>query len=516
MMGTWAETVRPLLLSELTMRSGLSAAALALVLSAPAFAQAPQPGFDARPLQGGAFTPPPAPAANPAPTAAPADAAPAAATAAPAVKKVVKRAPPPPKERGIVTNDPTPSFTSDTARLTAEAATRYRAIADNGGWPILAKGVRLAAGAKGPQVLALRQRLAAEGDLPQASVDNPAYDTELANAVRQFQGRHGLARNGVVAGSTLAALTVTAETRARQLEQSILRMGDRDFNFGGRYVVVNIPSASVEAIEGNLVKRRYVAVVGKPENASPQVTARIGTVNINPTWTVPVSIIKNEIMPKMRKDPGYLGRANIRVIDRSGAIVPATAIDWNSDRALGYTLRQDSGARNSLGQIRIDMPNRDAVYMHDTPSKRFFASQDRFYSHGCVRVQDVKGFAAWLLEETPGGWDKSAIDAAIAIGERKDVRLAKGVPVAWVYMTGYVTNDGMVHFRDDVYSLDTPQAAAVAQVKRQQKQAAREAALAAARSAEVTASIPASGQGATQQMIDPQPGLPPRKGFLWW
>ena len=502
------------------MRLGLSTAALVLVLNAPGFAQAPATGFDARPLQGGSFTPPPslppavqAPAVPTAPAAtAPADGAPAAA-AAPTVKKVVKRAPPPPKERGIVTNDPTPSFTMDTARLTQEAVARYRSIADNGGWPALPAGARLSTGAKGPQVLALRQRLAAEGDIPADAVANPVFDTQLANGVRQFQGRHGHARNGIVAGSTLAALNVSAETRARQLEQSALRMSDREFGFGGRYVVVNIPSASVEAIEGNIVKRRYVAVVGKRENASPQVTAKIGTVNINPTWTVPTSIIKNEFIPKMRKDMGYLARANIRILDRNGNEVGASAIDWNTDRAVNYTFRQDSGVKNSLGQLRIDMPNRDAVYMHDTPSKRFFAAQDRFYSHGCVRVQDVKGFAAWLLEETPGGWDKSAIDAAVAIGERKDVRLAKPVPVAWVYMTGYVTNDGMVHFRDDVYSLDTPQAAAVAQNKRLQRQAQREA---AARNAELTAAIPAAGQTVTPQMIDPQPELPSRKGFLWW
>ena len=509
------------------MRSRVPAAVLFLAFAAPGYAQTAQPAPEAKPMQGGAFAAPVtsvAPIATPAPSApaATVQAAPGADTAQPAPapkKKIVKRAPPP--ERGIVSDDPRPSLTPETMRLTADAAAKYRAIADLGGWPSLPAGTRLSLGAKGANVVVLRERLAAEGDLDRASVA-PVFDKDLQEAVKQFQSRHGLARNGVVAGATLTALNIPAATRARQLEQSALRLSDRSFAFSGRYVVVNIPSASVEAVEGNTVKRRYVAVVGKPENASPQVDAKIGTVNINPTWTLPTSIIKNEIVPKMRKDPGYLTRANIRILDRSGNTVSPGAIDWNGNSAVNYTLRQDSGVRNALGQLRIDMPNRESVYMHDTPSKRFFASQDRFYSHGCVRVQDVRGFASWLLEETPGGWDKSTIDAAIAIGERKDVRLAKSVPVAWVYMTGYVSDDGKVHFRDDVYSLDSGAGAQMAQAKRVQKQAAREA---AART-DVTGSIPeapapqaatpARGSYASGQIIDPPVQESPRRGWLWW
>jgi len=159
------------------------------------------------------------------------------------------------------------------------------------------------------------------------------------------------------------------------------------------------------------------------------------------------------------------------------------------------------------------MPNRDAVYMHDTPSKRFFNAQDRFFSHGCVRVQDVKGLAAWLLEGTAGNWDKSTIEAAISEGERKDIRLARPVPVAWVYLTGYVTDDGKTHFRDDVYSLDTPQAMASLVARRTQRQAQREA---QQQNADFTASVPSAGSLATGQMIDPPVSDAPRRGWLWW
>lgn len=502
------------------MRRTVSAAALALVLAAPAFAQ--QAPSENKPLPSGSFAPPAAatpPAADAAPAAtAPADSAAPATTAeqkaAPA-KKVVKRAAPPtPKERGIVSNDPTPSLTAETARLTAAAAQRYRAIADRGGWPMLPK-TRLALGAKGHGVQLLRQRLAAEGDMEDNA--SSVFDKDLQQAVKAWQARQGFAQNGVVAGSTLAALNIPAVTRARQLEQSALRLGDVNLQFGQRYVVVNIPSASVEAIENGQVRRRYVAVVGKRENASPMVTTRITNVNINPTWTVPTSIIKNEFIPKARANPGYVGyfaRANIRILDRSGNQVQASAIDWGSDKAVNYTFRQDSGAGNSLGQIRIDMPNPHSVYMHDTPSKRFFNAQDRFFSHGCVRVQDVKSFAEWLLEGTGGSWDKASINAAIAIGDRKDVRLTRAVPVAWVYMTGYVSDDGKVHFRDDVYGLDSGAGAAQAQVKREQRQAK-----AAAARGETTGAIPASGQRVPAdfyQPEQPQPQQPRKQGWMWW
>jgi murein L,D-transpeptidase YcbB/YkuD len=135
--------------------------------------------------------------------------------------------------------------------------------------------------------------------------------------------------------------------------------------------------------------------------------------------------------------------------------VNAGAVDWSSERAVNYTLRQDSGTGNSLGQIRINMPNKHAVYMHDTPSKRHFGADYRFLSHGCVRVQGVYDLAEWILQGTPGGWDKARIQSTIASAERVEVKVARNTPVIWVYLTGWASADGMVHFRDDVYNVDT-------------------------------------------------------------
>ncbi|HEY4138488.1 MAG TPA: L,D-transpeptidase family protein, partial [Casimicrobiaceae bacterium] len=251
---------------------------------------------------------------------------------------------------------------------------------------------------------------------------------------------------------------VSAAVRFRQLASSAQRIAGSNFSFGSRYVVVNIPSASVEAVDNGRVVHRYVAVVGGINHQSPQETAKVQAINLNPTWTVPTSIIKNEIIPKMRKDPGYLARSHIRILDGKGAEINPRSVDWNTDRAASYILRQDSGATNSLGSIRINMPNKDAVYMHDTPSKGLFGGDWRFLSHGCVRVEGVYDLAAWLLEGAAGApnghWDKQAMLAKIATGEHVDIKVAQPIPVAWVYMTGWASADGTVHFRDDVYDVD--------------------------------------------------------------
>ena len=161
----------------------------------------------------------------------------------------------------------------------------------------------------------------------------------------------------------------------------------------------------------------------------------------------------------MQRDPGYLAREKIRILDSTGAEIDPKRIDWSTERAVNYTLRQDSGAGNSLGAIRIDMPNKLAVYMHDTPSKRLFGADYRFLSHGCVRVQGVYDLAAWLLEGTSGAplggaWDKDALVAETKTGAREDIKLTRSTPVIWVYLTGWASADGAANFRNDVYGLD--------------------------------------------------------------
>jgi murein L,D-transpeptidase YcbB/YkuD len=361
-----------------------------------------------------------------------------------------------------VSTDPNPTLTSRTFLDTLRAAERYAAFAEAGGWERLPEDLaRLKPGERNPAIPALRHHLTLTGDLPADAPPSDRLDAPLIAAIAAFQGRHGLPDSGILGRLTLKALNVPAETRQRQLAASAARLMGSKFPFGERYVVVNIPSAAVEAVENGAVARRYVAVVGSPDKATPAVETRITDINFNPTWTVPASVVKNEIIPQMRKNPGYLARNHIRILGPAGEVDP-TRIDWAGEKAVNYTLRQDSGFDNSLGQVRIDMPNRFAVYMHDTPAKSLFAASVRFHSHGCVRVGQVKELVGWLLQGTDGpngpgtSWGPIEIETGIADGERRDIKLAKPIPVTFVYLTGYATPDGKAHFRDDIYNLDTP------------------------------------------------------------
>lgn len=412
-----------------------------------------------------AATPSPSPAAM-VPAPAPALAPPADAT--PTRPFPAAKAPAPPLPEPVkLSDDPRPTLGPATFVATMAAAERYAGIVEAGGWPAVPNGASLLKpGGRGVEIGPLRRRLAATGDLAaELATAGDAYDEELAAAVRRYQARHGLEETGLIGPRTLAHLNVPAERRVLQLRRSAGRLLGSRFPFGERYVAVNIPSQAVEAVAAGQVARRYVAVVGKPDRASPTVETRVTAVNLNPTWTVPVSLIKKDIIPHVRKDPAYLAKMKIRILDGAGQEVDPARIDWSTDRATNYTVRQDAGGENSLGEIRIDMPNRHAVYMHDTPSKRLFARSRRLQSSGCVRVAGVKELAAWLLDGTPGpdgsAWTPTALDAAIGTARRHDLKLGKPVPVAWVYLTGYATADGAVHFRDDVYGLDEPEAAAL-------------------------------------------------------
>jgi murein L,D-transpeptidase YcbB/YkuD len=155
----------------------------------------------------------------------------------------------------------------------------------------------------------------------------------------------------------------------------------------------------------------------------------------------------------MQKNPNYLTENKIRAFNGQGVEVPPNAIDWNSMEATHYRFRQDPGGDfNSLGFVRINIANPYGVYMHDTPEKGIFGDDERFVSSGCVRVQNVRDYVAWLLKENPG-WDRDRIDATIRSGEQLTVRLTPPVPVYWVYITAWA-NEGIVQFREDIYKRD--------------------------------------------------------------
>jgi murein L,D-transpeptidase YcbB/YkuD len=356
-----------------------------------------------------------------------------------------------------------PTFDDGSARRIGEAIQAYSLIEKLGGWPTIPAEAKFAIGTAGPHDDTLRLRLVMTGDLASSEAKGP-YDAALAAGVKRFQARHGLATTGSIGPRTLSALNVPVEKRIQQLEASLQRVAAIGFHFGPRYVVVNLPGAYAEAIENDIVVRRYRVIVGKTEKPSPTVTSEIGNINLNPTWRVPASITKNEVAAHMRKDPTYLSRMHMQVLDSKESVLDPLSIDWSADKTPNVTVRQEPGSWNALGQLRIDMPNSYAVYMHDTNQKNLFSDDYRFDSHGCVRVDNVRDLAAWLLEDAPN-WARPEIDAAIATGQRQDVKLTKKVPVAWIYLTGWMTRDQVVQFRNDVYDQDTQLLEATAEEK---------------------------------------------------
>jgi murein L,D-transpeptidase YcbB/YkuD len=224
-------------------------------------------------------------------------------------------------------------------------------------------------------------------------------------------------------------------------------------NLGPRYVVCNLPAARIEAIENGAAVSRHTAVVGKPDRPSPEINSKIVEVNFNPYWTVPASIVRKDLIPRMQDQPDYLTSNHIRIFDVQHKELQPADINWYSQDATNYTFRQDPGSFNSLGSIRINFPNPHQVYMHDTPLKNLFGEDFRFHSSGCVRVQNVRELVVWLLSGTRG-WSRPEIDMLIKSGELKTARLTNPVPLHWVYVTGWATADGIVQFREDIYGRD--------------------------------------------------------------
>jgi murein L,D-transpeptidase YcbB/YkuD len=345
------------------------------------------------------------------------------------------------------------TLSPQTVQTTEQAIPRYEAIVARGGWKVVQPTDRLRLGNRHKSVPALRERLIVGGDLDPNTGMSDAFDSYVEAGVKRFQARHGMSVDGIVREPTFNALNVPADIRLTQLKTNLVRLRSFSGNLGPRFVMCNIPAAQIEAIENGAAITRHTAVVGKPDRASPDIQSRIVEVNFNPFWTVPVSIVRRDLIPKMQEEPDYLDKQRIRIYDQRGNQLQSHQINWHSDEAVNYMFRQDPGEFNSLGSIRINFPSSHGVYMHDTPSKNLFGEDFRFHSSGCVRVQNVRELVTWLLEGS-AGWSRQDIDQVIRSGERRDARLGKPVPLYWVYVTAWATPDGVVQFRDDIYNRD--------------------------------------------------------------
>jgi murein L,D-transpeptidase YcbB/YkuD len=336
-----------------------------------------------------------------------------------------------------------------------QAIERYRQIVANGGWPVTTQKVTLRQGDTSGEIAAIRKHLIIEGDLGPGSGSNPTFDREFLDGLSRFQIRNGLRVSGFVDQRTLAALNVQASERLQQLETNLKRVqGLMGFNKAPRYVLVNVPAFMAQAVERGALALDTNVVVGKPARATPRVDAQIVEVNFYPTWSVPDIVAQNDLIPTIRKNPNYVYEQHFSVMrDWKAPPLDPASIDWASPQVVSYKFRQDPGPQNALGVVRINMPNKHSVYMHDTPLKSLFGQSARAFSSGCVRVEKVQELVAWLLGEK--GWSLDKVQAQIDSGKKIDVKLPRPVPVHFVYLTAFASGNGIAQFRPDIYGRDS-------------------------------------------------------------
>jgi murein L,D-transpeptidase YcbB/YkuD len=332
---------------------------------------------------------------------------------------------------------------------------RYRDIAARGGWRAVPASARLKKGSRGPEVATLRARLAAEGDLARA--DGDAFDQTVEEALKRFEKRYGLTEDGGLGPDDVAAMNVSAEDRVAQIELNLERWRWLPEELGDRYIIVNVPTFQLEAIEQGKVTLAMRVVAGKAdETPTPIFSDEMTEVVFSPYWNVPTSILRKETIPAILRDPGYLDRNELEVV-QAGQVVPASSVDW-SDPDLRVQVRQRPGAKNSLGLVKFVFPNKFDVYLHDTPADSLFSRVERDFSHGCVRVEKPVELARWVLRDQPE-WTPQKIDAAMHAGREQHVALKRRIPVYIVYATAWVDEGGQLNFRDDLYGHDTRQRA---------------------------------------------------------
>ena len=341
---------------------------------------------------------------------------------------------------------------------------------------VVADGPDIKVGAVDERIPAIRTRLQGLGiavaDLD--SKDDPkVLDKKLSKSLRNFQASNKIKLTGIVDVATLNALNADHSADERQrIVFNMERLRWLPKNLGTRFVFVNQPAYEVNVFDHNKVAWHSKVIVGKPMNQTYSFYDQIETVVFNPSWGVPASIIVNEYGPKSRKDPSYLDRNGFKLVDSNGDVISSSDVDWwGMGQAPTFGVQQPPGSDNALGELKFLFPNAHDIYMHDTPTKNLFAESTRAFSHGCVRVQNPREFAAVLLNmsqeevaQNLGQRGKKAkkADPAEAFVESHSINLAEKVPVYLTYFTAWADDSGKIQFYNDIYGRDTAMAKAFA------------------------------------------------------
>jgi murein L,D-transpeptidase YcbB/YkuD len=296
-----------------------------------------------------------------------------------------------------------------------------------------------------------KQRLAYWGDLDNKNALGNTFDATTRTAVKKFQARHGIYPDGILNKSTVQALNFTKEQRKEQVIANLERWRWFPYEFGERAIVVNIPTYTLSILEnGTDTLQTYKVVVGKPSRRSPVLQSVISNLVINPTWTVPPTYMKEDLVPAATKDLAHFSHLNMKIMYKGEEIAPEA---WDPQIADHYVYVQSPGDHNSLGRIKFNFSNGFYVYLHDTNHKEYFNKGYRALSSGCVRVQDPFKLAGYILENEKAGWTTDKVQEMMATAEMQSIGIKKPIHVHQLYWTAWMDKDGL-QFRSDIYNLD--------------------------------------------------------------
>lgn len=338
------------------------------------------------------------------------------------------------------------------------ALARLRQVEERGGWPRITDGPKLERGATGPRVRQLRERLRASGELADGAAD-AEFDDALEAALRRFQAGHGLEADGVAGRATLAALNVTVAERIAQVRANLERLRWVARELAGDYLLVDIAGFTAQLWLDDRLAWQARVVVGRPFRTTPEFRAPMKYLVLNPEWSVPPTILREDLLPKVARDPGHLQRSQMRVLDHGGRPVDPAAVDWQrfggQPGGFPYQIVQAPGPDNPLGRVKFMFPNEHSVYLHDTPSRALFDRTVRAFSSGCIRIDRPLDLAVLLLDDAQR-WSPPQLAEAIAGGRTQTVPVRRTVPVMLLYFTASADPSGEVRFRPDLYGRDRP------------------------------------------------------------
>ena len=299
-------------------------------------------------------------------------------------------------------------------------------------------------------IINIKKRLIYWKDMQNKDSLSSIYDDETLKAVKKFQFRHGLSADGVIGKGTIEALNFSKTQRKEQILANLERWKWFPKDMKAEYVVINIPDYKLTLVKDKDSLRTHNVVVGTAKRRTPVLSSKLSSVVFNPTWTVPPTILKEDVIPSITRNRDYLAQKNIKVYDRNGAIVSAN--NWKLSDAKGYRYVQSPGTFNSLGMVKILFQNRFSVYLHDTNHRDYFTKTMRSLSSGCVRVENPLALTEYLLNDT-GNWNLEKITATLKSEKTKQIPLKKAVYVHLLYWTAWSDKNTLI-FRDDIYHLD--------------------------------------------------------------